>query len=186
MYMVPPSNGTNQSFTTPGGVSYYSAGNPIEVGQDGVALANALGWSQAPQSLEGASSEYPRWFKVGSGLTAADFATAGLTNSINLFVLPARTVIHTIKIKHSHSFSGGAISAYTVSVGINGNLAKYATAFDVFEAVASNTLQISSNCDAEDDSSSTQILATATSVGANLSAATAGSVSIWALLSRND
>ncbi len=186
MFMAPPTNGLNQSFTTPGGVNYFSSGYPIEVGQDGVALANALGWTLSPQALEGNPSEFPRWFKVGSAFTAADFSKAATTNSINLFVLPAKATIHAIKIKHSQAFAGGAISAYTVSVGIVGTVAKYATAFDVFQTVASSALQSSSNLGSEDDVSGTQITITATSTGANLSAATAGSVDVWALLSRND
>lgn len=121
------------------------------------------------------------WVKVGSALGPSTFAAAALTNNVNLFTLAAGQVIQGIKIKHSVSFSGGAIASYTVSVGVSGNNAKYASAFDVFQAVAAGAYELSSNFGGE--AGATQITATATSTGANLNAATAGSVDIWALLS---
>lgn len=181
--MQPPVGG--DSFKTHGGVSYSSAAAPIEISQDGVRIANARGWTQAPQNLEGSPNEFPRWFKVGTVSYKALLAAA-LTGSINLFKLPAKATIHCVKIKHSVAFAGPSISAYTVSVGISGSLAKYASAFDVFQASASGAFQVSSNCDGEDSVSDTQVLLTATAVGANLNVATAGSVDIWAMLSKND
>lgn len=122
------------------------------------------------------------WVKVAT-LSFSAFSAAALANSIALFVLPAGGVIHGIKIKHTVAFAGPSISAYSISVGIAGSNAKYASAFDVLQAVASNAFQLSDNFIAEDDVSTTQVTATATSVGANLSAANAGAVNIWALLS---
>ena len=111
-------------------------------------------------------------------------STAATTNSITLFSLPAAGIIHGVKIKHSTAFSGGSISAYTVSVGISGTLAKYATAYNVFQAVANDTFQLSNTLGSENHASATNILITATSTGANLNAATAGSVDIWVLTSQ--
>lgn len=141
-------------------------------------LANTTWYPKTPNL-----NSIPQWVHVGSALAYTGFSTAALTNSITLFALPAGGIIHGIKIKHSTAFAGTSITGYTISVGISGNLTKYASAFNVFQAVASNTLQFSQDFGIEDDVSSTNILVTATSVGANLSSASAGVVDIYALLS---
>lgn len=133
-------------------------------------ITGAGQWSPAPVSG-------PAWTKYTFSHTA--FQTAALTNSITLFSLPAKTMIHNIAIKHSTSFAGPGIVSYTISAGIVGNTTKYASAFDVFSAVASSNFQTSADNQAEDFSSSTTIQLTATSTGANLSASNAGSVDVW-------
>lgn len=107
----------------------------------------------------------------------SDFATAGTTNTINLFSLPANGKVRSVHIKHSASFTGGGITAYTVSVGIVGTLAKYAAAFDVFAAPGSG--QDTNTQGLESYSGATWLVATATSTTANLDQATAGSVDVW-------
>lgn len=67
-------------------------------------------------------------------------------------------------------------------MGILGNLVKYAVAFDVFQAVSGSTFQLSTLPGSENNTSSTNILLTATSVGANLNA-TGGSADIYLLVS---
>ena len=125
----------------------------------------------------------PQWVKVASSLTYAGFATPALNQSIPLFTLLAGGVIHGIKIKHGAPFKGGALSAYTLSVGIASIPDKYASAFNVFQAVGSNVIQISQTFGTEDNVLTTSILVTARSVGGNLDAATTGVTDIWALLS---
>jgi hypothetical protein len=129
------------------------------------------------QTPGGGGGNGPTWTKYTVAYTT--LAAAALTNSPVLFALPAKGVISKVAIKHTAAFAGGAISDYTVSVGITGNLTKYASAFDVFQPVASNTAQISSGGFIEDFTSTTNVLITATSVGANLDAATAGSVDVY-------
>lgn len=129
------------------------------------------------------SAAYPTWVKLANNLDYGSFSIGALTTSIGLFMLPGRGVIHGIKIKHTVSFAGPLISAFTISVGITSNATKYASAFDVFQAVSTTAYQLSSNFSGEDEIGPTQINVTATSVGANLSAATQGLVDIWALLS---
>lgn len=110
-------------------------------------------------------------------LTYADFATAALTNTINLgFTIPAKGIIHMITGQATAAFTGGAISAYSLKVGITGDLDKYIFNQSVF------TLDLDAlmaGATMESMSASTVLKVTATSVGANLSAATAGSVSYW-------
>lgn len=125
----------------------------------------------------------PIWYKVADLIDPSYFSAVALTNSIPLFQLPGRGIIHGIKIKHEQSFAGGGITAYTVSVGITGTLAKYATAFDVFQVASPTAYQLSSNFSGENDITATQIFATATSTTADLNVATTGLVNIWALLS---
>ena len=126
-------------------------------------------------------SNFPIWLKFSKSYS--DFSTAALTNSITLFTLPAGGIVHAVKIKHSTAFAGTSITGYNVSVGITGTLAKYATAFDVLQAVAADTFQISNGLFSESHTATTDVKVTATSVGANLSAATQGSVDVWVLTS---
>lgn len=123
----------------------------------------------------------PWWTKYT--VDYSDLAAAATTNNIELFSLPAGGVIHGVKIKHSTAFSGGSISAYTVSVGITGTLAKYASAFDVFQAVGNAVQQISSTVGTENHGAATSIKIAATSTTDNLDQATAGSVDVWVLWS---
>lgn len=120
----------------------------------------------------------PRWKKFT--VTYAQLATAGLTNDIQLFILPGAGIIERTMIKHSVAFAGGAISAYTISIGIAANLVKYAAAFNIFQAVADGTFQLTSTAGCETFAAAgTSIRVKATSTTANLDAATAGSVDIW-------
>jgi len=122
----------------------------------------------------------PRWVKVTKDYT--DFATNGLTNDIEGFLLPAGGVIHAVKIKQSTEFTGGGITAYTLSVGIAGDLTKYAAAFDIFQAAGDTVFEVSDTVDGEThDAAGTSIRLAATSVTANLDQATAGEVDVWIL-----
>jgi hypothetical protein len=125
----------------------------------------------------------PQWYKATK--TYADFSTAATTNSLTILPLVAGGTIHNVRIKQSTSFSGGSISAYTVGVGIVGDTGRYGAAFDVFQAVGNSTQQLSqaNSLSSPSGGSTVNIAATATSTGANLSAATAGSVDIWLLVS---
>lgn len=124
----------------------------------------------------------PIWRKYT--VTKTQLAAAATTNNITLFTLPAGGIIEAVKIKHSASFTGGSISAYTISVGITGTLAKYAAAYDVFAAPSATAMQLSTTVGTESHTAATAIKVAATSTGANLSAATAGSVDIWVKVSQ--
>lgn len=133
-------------------------------------------------------SVYPpqptQWLKFSVSHT--QFQTAGTTNNITLFSLPAKTLILKTVIKQSASFTGGAISAYTLSVGITGTLAKYLAAFDVFQAPGATVFAASSTSIAqtlENFEASTAIKIAATSTMANLNASTAGAADIYVLTS---
>jgi len=115
---------------------------------------------------------------------STDLDAAATTNDIELFSLDAGGIIHAVKIKHSVAFTGGIISAYTVSVGITGTLAKYHTAFNVFQAPGNTVQSIETNTETENHATSVSIRIAAISTGANLNAATGGTVDVWVLISQ--
>lgn len=123
----------------------------------------------------------PSWTKYTVSHTALQ--AAALTNDIQLFSLPTNGVIQGVVISHSTAFSGGAIATYTISVGITGNLTKYAGAFDVFQATGAGVGQTTNVMDFEDKTTTTSIRIAAVSTGANLNQSTTGSVDVWVLTS---
>ena len=127
-------------------------------------------------------SAIPNWVRVTKSYS--DFSTAGLTNDIEVYSLPAGYAIHACVIKQSVAFAGGAISDYDISVGIVGTLAKYCAAHDVDSAVTATNFTSATTFGIESFTAATSIRGAATSVGANLNAATAGSVTFYLLVSK--
>lgn len=116
--------------------------------------------------------------------TYADFSAAALTNTINLVVLPAGSVVLTAKAKHSAAFTGGTVSDTTVDVGDSDYSAaanELINALNVFNAPAdSPTGQKASPGNSLGNTlTTTQLTATVTTVGANIDQLTQGSVDIW-------
>lgn len=110
-------------------------------------------------------------------LPYTDFQVGSTTKTVTARTLPANRTLFGLIIKHSIAFSGGSISALTVSVGITGEADRFISSFDIFQAVGTA---------AQDavlllyyPAVATNITVTATAVGANLSALTAGSLDIW-------
>lgn len=120
------------------------------------------------------------WIKVTKAYT--DFSTAGLTNDISIYTLPAKGIIHACQMVATTKFSGGLISAYTISVGISGNLVKYSAAVNSFTGASLS--QPSAITGIESTSGTTDIRAAAISVTGLLNAATAGSIDIYLLISQ--
>jgi hypothetical protein len=185
----PTAYNENKQFSFSGTVptgSWLQTGGPIPYGtniQD-VGLANAAGTSanlSRDDHVHKLQDVIARWTKYTVGFAA--LAAAALTNSVTLFNLQAAGVIHGVKIKHSTAFSGGAISAYTVAIGVAGDETRYAPDFDVFQAVSPTVYDLTGGLGGESHTAPTAILITATSVGANLNAAAAGSVDVWVLTS---
>lgn len=124
------------------------------------------------------ATAFPSWTKYTIGYAA--LSAAGLTNTVTLFTLPAKTLIHGVVIDPTQAFSGGLISGYTLSVGITGTLTKYCTAVSVFSA---STQAPQAFMGLESMGSGTAIKVTATSITGLLNTATAGSADIYALTS---
>lgn len=124
----------------------------------------------------------PAWFRVR--IDSTDFTDADTAQDIEVYELPTAGVIHAVAICPVTSFTGGSISAYTLSVGITGTLNKYAAAFDVFQAPGNTVFQISSTTGAENIGTTTSIRVAATSTGDDLANATTGAADVYLLMSR--
>lgn len=99
--------------------------------------------------------------------------------SVSLFTPPAKSIIGTVLTKHSVAFSGGGLTDLTVSVGIAGTVTKYTNPFDVFQAVAGNTFELSVSNSIDSWTAPGSVIANFVSIGANPNAATAGVVDIY-------
>lgn len=152
----------------------------------------AAGWGGAASSLatlDGAgllaqdlgNLSYPVWTKYTVAATA--FTAAAATEDIELFSLAARGTIHRVVIKHTTAFSGGTLSALTLSVGITGTLTKYAAAFDVFQATGDAVFGFNDLPDMETFGSATSIRVAASATGDTLDNVGTGSADIWVLSS---
>ena len=149
------------------------------------------GWGGGPTTLatldgagavvEDPNAKAPKWTLFTVAESA--FTAAATTESIELFVLPARGVIHKVVLKHTTAFAGGVLTAYTLSVGITGMETKYSAAFDVFQATGDTVFSFDELADIEHFASTTSIKLTAVSTTDDVIAATAGSCDIWVLAS---
>ena len=111
-------------------------------------------------------------------ISYADLTTAGTTQTLALFTLPQGGKILGVTIKHSTAFRGTAWSACTVSVGsATGGATYYASAFDVYQAVAATTFQDTAEYKSAIYTAEA-VNAYFTSTGGNLSVGTAGVVTI--------
>jgi hypothetical protein len=167
-------NTTDASSSTTGAVKTaggLGVAKKLYVGTD----ANVSGTLSTSGFVQTGNTATPYFRKYTK--TYSDLSFAGLTNDIELFSLPANGYIDDVVISHSASFTGGSISAYALSVGISGNLDDLKSAFDVFQSTG--PIDSAKLGKVYSKSSATSIRLAATSVGANLSAATAGSVDVW-------
>jgi len=160
-----------------------SPGNAKLYGTDG---SGVKGWYDQPSASVG--GEYPRWVKVTK--SHADFTAAGNSESIALYTLGAREVLHAVVIKHTAAFSipGMAFATYELSVGVSGDPGRYVNAFDAKQAVGNTAFAQTTG--------STQLpvlrsfaagevieLYAETDGGLDLDDSTAGSVDVWLLVS---
>lgn len=157
---------------------------------DGSGDLNTIDDAGNVTTLGSVGDEFPRWTKVTK--TYTDFSTGATTNTVTLYTLPAGWVVHGVKLKHSTSFTGGAIAAYQVTgVGVSGGATTkfYSTAHSIFQAtgatvgkVAGSLPPVTAAQDIESQDATSTITITVTSSGANLDAATQGSLDVWLLL----
>lgn len=121
------------------------------------------------------------WVK-GKVLNYSDFEAAATTDTVEVYVVPSgsRYEIEDVKLERITDFSGGSISAYTISVGVSGAATKFMGAKDVFTgAKATDATAFGGGATREDLAGGTSIIATATSTSANLSTASAGKCQVW-------
>ena len=131
-------------------------------------------------------SASPQWKKFT--VTYATFSAASTTGQKAIYTLPAGAVVHATKIRQITPFTGGAISAYTISLGTVASAALLAAASNVFDAASATNFDLAEVPTSEilslSHSAAATVYAKATSTGANLNAATAGKAELWLLVSQ--
>lgn len=172
-------NGNDGSIgpTGPAGATGNDGATGVDGGTGSTGSIGPTGSTGADGSTGATGPEGIAW--TSYTFLASDLTAAATSNSVTIYAVPPMQVVEKIVIKHSQDFGGGSLSAYTVEVG-NGTMSnKYASAFDVFQAVDDQSFQISTSSDIESFASPSNLLITAKSTGDNLSAATTGSVTVW-------
>lgn len=112
-------------------------------------------------------------------VTQNDLTAASTVEDVVLFNLPARGKMTGVNVKHSQSFTGGGVSSMTVSVGDTSSPTFYSSAFSVSQGV-SDTAQQDTQLFKSSTAAARDVRARFTSTGANVSAASAGSVDVAA------
>lgn len=162
-----------------GGITVTTAGNGNKEVDPDLAVLASLGTSQTIPGAKILSSLSNNVCSVQKYTVAETALTAGATTQdITLLTLPARGKVCAVSVKHSAAFTGGGLTAMTVSLGRTGNTTFYTAANDIFIAPTDLLIQDTSLYKSGTHASEA-VLARFTSTSANVSAATAGSVDIW-------
>ena len=110
----------------------------------------------------------------------ADIQTAGLTNDVLVYSLPAGHEIKDIWRRVTTPFAGTGITNLNMTFGVASDNSKYGFSFDML----SSGFTPSSNRGIESDSVATELRGYFTAVGANLDQLTAGEVKIYATIKK--
>lgn len=142
-------------------------------------IANANAYLQVNSNANGFSLQptAPTVQSVVVPYTALQ--TAGLTTHYPLFTLPAGAILTNLIIKHSTVFAGTSISALNAELGISTNYTKFLPAFNLLTAVGDQVFDNEFLNYIASFANDTLIYLSAVAVGANLSALSQGSVTVW-------
>ena len=131
------------------------------------------------------SSNYsgPGGYRQKITITLADFQNMGavLTGDILLMNLPPRSIARLVMTKHSVALTGtGPLTAATVVVKTANNATLGGAAFNVFQAVADSTSQLTIPAALKENyATATPLLAGVVLTGGNANVLLTGSVDIW-------
>lgn len=114
---------------------------------------------------------------VSVTISYASFQTAATVNTVVARTLPVNRSLFALITKHSTSFTGAGITTVSVDVGITGDPTKFINAFSVSQATAASAQD--SSLTLFYPAAATPINVRMTSVGANLSALTQGSLVLY-------
>lgn len=130
------------------------------------------------QSLSPGTGSGPVWTKYTK--TFADFNTSGFQNrDVELFSLPAKTIISCIVVKHTVAF-GGSINAFYLSIGLAADFNQFTSDFDVLNnAVSSSNAQNTVLSFLGDFTGVTSVRINGRVTGGIITNTTVGSVDIW-------
>lgn len=124
----------------------------------------------------------PAWFAFT--FDHEDFQDASLARNIEAYSLGIAAVLHGLILRPTIAFAGTGITAYTLSVGLAGDLERYTSQFDMMAAVSNtNFLNSGPVMEARNMGAVTSIRLSAVSEGANLDQSTAGALTLYLLLS---
>lgn len=127
----------------------------------------------AAQGLDAVLSSSCPQFTIG----AATLTNASTTEDETLFPLPGGAKVIGASVQHSTAFSGGTLTAMTVSVGDSSSVVFYTSPFDLFAAASDTNFQ-DTNMFKSSTSLARPVLARFTATGDNMVNVTAGSVDI--------
>lgn len=168
------------------GQTFYTAGYiPFADSNGFLAEDSNLKWDNTNKVLQvgSASGSLPTWSKYTVG--HADLTDADTSEDEALVTITQYEKIHAICIKHSTAFSGGSISALTVSIGTAASPTYYTSAFDIFQAVGDAVyLDVNVFGSITMAAAGHALIAQFNSTGDNVVNATAGSVDIYIQTSR--
>jgi hypothetical protein len=105
--------------------------------------------------------------------------TSGTSKNVALFTLPAGYILKNIVIKHSTNFIGTSITDVYAQVGPTGNFTEFINQFDLYQSVADQSFDNSTTDYIGSWANPTIIYLNAVSTGANLSALSQGSVTVY-------
>lgn len=132
----------------------------------------------------GGGASVPAWL-APINISHTQFQTAGLTNSVTVYSLPAGGIIHGVKFKHSVTFDGPAITEYWLSLGFAGETQALLIEYDAESTpVANDNFAISQVFDSRNHVAATNVIMTARSVGNNLNTSQQGTGQLWLLVSQ--
>lgn len=139
--------------------------------------AGAAAASAAAAALSAASAA--GLTKVSMSYTS--FQTAALTNTVTARALPATNMLRSLVVKSSTAFVGASITALTLSVGISGDHGLFIYEYDLLAAVSGTNSDQALLAFIGSFSGTTNMVATLTAVGANLSALSQGAFDLFFL-----
>lgn len=128
----------------------------------------------------GAGAERRTWRFVYPNMDS--FAASGLTEDIEILQLQPREYVAAVLIQPTEQWAAAGLASLTLSVGIVGNLTKYAGAYNVAVAPSGSAFQLASTVGMESVAAPTSIRLAATAVGANLSTLSAGEATVAVLV----
>jgi hypothetical protein len=132
----------------------------------------------------------PRWHTID--VTYDAFAVGTTATDILGWTLPGAGFIHSVVIKASEAFGGGSLVGYMLSVGVIGELDRYAHAYNVAQACGDDVFHVADGLRNRPpgvsgletfDTAGTAIRVAAEAQGDTLDHATSGAATIWVLYS---
>lgn len=109
----------------------------------------------------------------------SSLTNVSLSEQVSLFTLPAGAMLTGLFIKHTQSFSGSGITDVYAQLGTVGTPGQFIPDFDVYQAIGDQVYDNIALNYLASWANATVIYANFVATGANLSALTQGSVTIW-------